>query len=65
MKSKGIDQAKGFVESNWSQAMGTGRSRVSPWLALALVVLLAGAGWFGWKTWFAARPQAQGPARWR
>ena len=62
MKSKGIDQAKGFVESNWSQAMGTGRSRVSPWLALALVVLLAGAGWYVWKTWFAAKPQPQGPA---
>lgn len=62
MKSNGIDQAKGFVESNWSQAMGTGRSRVSPWLILILLLLLGGAGWYGWKTWFAPRPPAKGPA---
>jgi RND family efflux transporter MFP subunit len=61
MKTKGIDQAKGFVDGNWSPAMGTGKGRISPWLAVLVVLLLAGGGWFGWRTWFVTKAAPKGP----
>ncbi|GJG96218.1 efflux RND transporter periplasmic adaptor subunit [Cupriavidus pauculus] len=62
MKTDGIDQPKGFVDGNWSAAAATGRGRASPWMAVVGVLVLALAGWFGWKTWFAPKPAAKGPA---
>lgn len=62
MKTDGIDQPKGFVDGNWSAAAATGRGRASPWVAVIGVLVLALAGWFGWKTWFAPKPVAKGPA---
>ncbi|MGY8526447.1 efflux RND transporter periplasmic adaptor subunit [Paracidovorax citrulli] len=62
MKSKGIDQPKGFVESHWTPATGTGRSRVSPWLLCLLLLLLAGGAWLAWRTWFAPKPPPAAPA---
>lgn len=62
MKTDGIDQPKGFVDGNWSAAASTRRGRTSPWVAIVVVVLLALAGWYGWKTWFAPKPAAKGPA---
>lgn len=62
MKSDGIDQPKGFVDGNWSASTRSGRGRTSPWVAIAVIVVLALAGWFGWKTWFAPKPAAKGPA---
>ena len=62
MKSDGIDQPKGFVDGNWSASTSTGRGRTSPWVAIAGLVVLALAGWFGWKTWLAPKPAAKGPA---
>lgn len=62
MKSKGIDQASGFVDGSWSPAMGMGSRRVSPWLTVVVVLLLAVGGWYGWKAWFAPKPQAKAPA---
>jgi len=62
MKTDGIDQPKGFVDGNWSASTSTGRGRISPWVAIAGLVVLALAGWFGWKTWLAPKPAAKGPA---
>lgn len=62
MKTDGIDQPKGFVDGNWSAAASTRRGRTSPWVAIVVVVLLALAGWYGWKTWFEPKPAAKGPA---
>ena len=45
MKTNGIDLAKGFVDEQWSPAMGTGKGRAAPWLAgLGLIVLGGAAG---------------------
>jgi len=62
MKTDGIDQPKGFVDGNWSAAARAGRGRTSPWVAIAVVVLLAVLGWFGWKHWSSPKPQTKGPA---
>lgn len=61
MKTDGIDQPKGFVDGNWSAAASTGRGRTSPWVAILVVLVVGGAGWFGWKTWFAPKPVAKAP----
>lgn len=61
MKTDGIDQPKGFVDGNWSASTSTGRGRISPWVAIAGLVVLALAGWFGWKAWLAPKPAAKGP----
>ncbi|MWL88914.1 efflux RND transporter periplasmic adaptor subunit [Cupriavidus sp. SW-Y-13] len=62
MKSDGIDQPKGFVDGNWSAAASTGRGRTSPWVVVIAVLVVAIAGWFGWKTWLAPKPVAKGPS---
>lgn len=62
MKTDGIDQPKGFVDGNWSAAASAGRGRTKPWVAIAVMLVLALAGWFGWKTWFAPKPAAKGPS---
>ncbi|RDK08026.1 efflux RND transporter periplasmic adaptor subunit [Cupriavidus lacunae] len=62
MKSDRIDQPKGFVDSNWRSATGTGRGRVSPWVMVAVVLVLAGLGWLAWRTWLAPRPAPKPPA---
>ncbi|MDT6962288.1 efflux RND transporter periplasmic adaptor subunit [Cupriavidus sp. SZY C1] len=62
MKTDGIDRPKGFVDGNWSASAATGRGRTSPWIAVAVVLVLAMAAWFGWKSWFAAKPAPKGPA---
>ncbi|SOY55627.1 putative secretion protein, HlyD family [Cupriavidus taiwanensis] len=62
MKSDRIDQPKGFVDSNWRAAAGTGRGRVSPWLAVVIVLAIAGLGWFAWRTWLAPKPAPKPPA---
>ncbi|AQV96124.1 efflux transporter periplasmic adaptor subunit [Cupriavidus necator] len=62
MKSDRIDQPKGFVDSNWRSATGTGRGRVSPWVLVAVVLVLAGLGWLAWRTWLAPRPAPKPPA---
>ncbi|WP_354678699.1 efflux RND transporter periplasmic adaptor subunit [Cupriavidus plantarum] len=62
MKTDGIDQPKGFVDGNWSAAAGTGRGRTSPWVALVLILVVAGAGWFGWKTWYVPKHEVKAPA---
>ncbi|ODV40770.1 efflux transporter periplasmic adaptor subunit [Cupriavidus sp. UYMMa02A] len=62
MKTDRIDQPKGFVDSNWSASAGTGRGRVSPWAVVVTVAVLAGLGWFAWRTWLAPKPVAKGPA---
>lgn len=62
MKTDGIDRPKGFVDGNWSASTSTGRGRTSPWIAIVAVIVIAGAGWFGYKTWFAPKPAAKGPA---
>lgn len=61
MKTDGIDRPKGFVDGNWSASTSTGRGRTSPWIAIVAVIVIAGAGWFGYKTWFAPKPVAKGP----
>ena len=61
MKTDGIDQPKGFVDGNWSAATSTGRGRTSPWVAIVVLVVLAVAGWYAWKTWFAPKPAAKAP----
>ena len=61
MKTDGIDQPKGFVDGNWSASTSTGRGRTSPWIAIVAVIVIAGAGWFGYKTWFAPKPTPKGP----
>ncbi|MGO4306191.1 efflux RND transporter periplasmic adaptor subunit [Cupriavidus sp. RAF12] len=61
MKTDGIDQPKGFVDGNWSAAASTGRGRTSPWVAILVVLVVGGAGWYGWKTWFAPKPVAKVP----
>ncbi|MGO4416692.1 efflux RND transporter periplasmic adaptor subunit [Cupriavidus sp. KB_39] len=61
MKTDGIDRPKGFVDGNWSASTSTGRGRTSPWIAIVAVIVIAGAGWFGYKTWFAPKPAAKGP----
>lgn len=62
MKTDGIDQPKGFVDGNWSAAARTGRGRTSPWVAVVVVLVVAGAGWFGWKAWFTPKPAPKGPS---
>ncbi|WP_432258738.1 efflux RND transporter periplasmic adaptor subunit [Cupriavidus sp. TMH.W2] len=62
MKSDRIDQPKGFVDSNWRSATGTGRGRVSPWVMVAVALVLAGLGWLAWRTWLAPRPAPRPPA---
>ncbi|WP_316152000.1 efflux RND transporter periplasmic adaptor subunit [Cupriavidus sp. BIC8F] len=62
MKSDRIDQPKGFVDSNWRAATGTGRGRVSPWVMVAVALVIAGLGWFAWRTWFAPKPAPKAPA---
>ncbi len=62
MKTDRIDQPKGFVDDNWSASTGTGRGRVSPWVVVVTVAVLAGAGWFAWHNWMAPKPVAKGPA---
>lgn len=62
MKTKAIDQANRFVDDNWSPSMGTGKGRISPWVAGLGGILLAGAGWFGWQKWFAPKPPPATPA---
>jgi len=62
MKTDRIDQPRGFVDSNWSAAAGTGRGRVSPWVLLTVVLVLAGFGWFAWRTWLAPKPAPKPPA---
>ena len=61
MKTDGIDRPKGFVDGNWSASTSTGRGRTSPWIAIVAVIVIAGAGWFGYKTWFAPKPTPKGP----
>lgn len=61
MKTDGIDQPKGFVDGNWSAAAGTGRGRTSPWIAVVVVLVAGGAGWFGWKTWYAPKHEVKAP----
>ncbi|AOY92270.1 efflux transporter periplasmic adaptor subunit [Cupriavidus sp. USMAA2-4] len=62
MKTNGIDQAKGFVDEQWSPAMGTGKGRAAPWLAGLGLVVLGGAAWFGWRHAFAPKPAPKAPA---
>lgn len=62
MKTDRIDQPKGFVDGNWSASAGTGRGRVSPWVVVITVAVLAAAGWFAWHTWLAPKPVAKAPA---
>lgn len=62
MKSDRIDQPNGFVDSNWRSATGTGRGRVSPWVMVAVVLVLAGLGWLAWRTWLAPKPAPKPPA---
>lgn len=62
MKTDRIDQPKSFVDNNWSASAGTGRGRVSPWVIVIAVLVLAGIGWFTWRTWLAPKPVAKGPA---
>lgn len=62
MKTDGIDQPKGFVDGNWSASASTGRGRTSPWVAIVAVLVVAGLGWFGWKTWFTPKPAPKAAA---
>ncbi|QET03196.1 MULTISPECIES: efflux RND transporter periplasmic adaptor subunit [Cupriavidus] len=62
MKTDGIDRPKGFVDGNWSAAAGTGRGRISPWVAVVVVLVAGGAAWFGWKMWYVPKHEVKAPA---
>ena len=57
MKTNGIDRAKGFVDEQWSPAMGTGKGRAAPWLAGLGSVVLGGAALVRLAPRLRARPR--------